>query len=115
MSIISAIANQPFVLWVKKGAGYDCELMALSTNLSVKEDLSSRLEHIDLLGCGGIFYSLAAKLLTAHGAPGGVEVRALMGRVDLFVVDRESSSLREGQGIIKVWKGPSRLRRRGLQ
>jgi hypothetical protein len=32
----------------REGGGYDCELMAPSSSLLVKEDLSSRLEQIDL-------------------------------------------------------------------
>ena len=50
----------------------------------MKEDLSRCLEQIDLLGVVGIPAALPAKFMAALGATGGVEVRALLGRVDLF-------------------------------
>lgn len=54
----------------REGDDYDCELMARSSILLVKEDLSSRPELIDLLGCGGLFQTaLAAKFMAALGAP----------------------------------------------
>ena len=49
----------------------------------MKEDISSRLEQIDLLGCGGLFQQPGGQV---HGCPWdhrqGGEVRALLGSVD---------------------------------
>jgi hypothetical protein len=57
-----------------------------------KEDISSRLEQIDLLGWDGALP--AAKFMSALGAPAGDEgVRSLLGKVDLFAVGRKSSYL----------------------
>jgi hypothetical protein len=39
----------------------------------------------------GYSNSIAGKFMAALGAPGGVEVRALLGRVGLFVVDGKGS------------------------
>jgi len=47
----------------------------------------------------GFSKSLAAKFIAALGPPGGVEMRALMGMVDLFVVDKKGSRRREDRGM----------------
>lgn len=54
--------------------------MARSTNLSVKEDLSSRLRRSISPAVVGYSNSPTAKFMAALGATGGVEVRVLLGR-----------------------------------
>jgi len=50
------------------------------------------LEQIDLLGCDGLFQQPGAEVMAALGAPGRVEVRALLGEGNLFVVEEMAAA-----------------------